>query len=41
MDDHEEEVNAAYSRWLKKGAPDASPGVNSAWSWNWEVGQHG
>jgi hypothetical protein len=21
MDDHEEQVNAAYSRWLKKGAP--------------------
>mmetsp|Transcript_35535 Transcript_35535/g.87394 ORF Transcript_35535/g.87394 Transcript_35535/m.87394 type:complete len:365 (-) Transcript_35535:112-1206(-) len=37
MEEHEEEVNAVYSRWIKKGAPDFHQGAASGWSWNWEV----
>ena len=36
MEKHEDEILSAYSRWLKKGAPE-SRGMDSAWSWNWEV----
>lgn len=36
MEKHEDEVLGAYSRWLKKGAPE-SRDTNGAWSWNWEV----
>jgi hypothetical protein len=32
MEAHEDDILGAYSRWLKKGAPD-SHGTNSAWSW--------
>lgn len=33
MEDHEDDIASAYSRWLKKGAPAEEDG----WSWNWEV----
>jgi hypothetical protein len=36
MEAHEDEVLGAYSRWVKKGAPEAA-GSGGAWSWNWEV----
>ena len=37
MEKHEDAVLGAYSRWLKKGAPDSRGANNDAWSWNWEV----
>lgn len=33
MEAHEDELATAYTRWLKKGAPEETDG----WSWNWEV----
>ena len=34
MEEHEDDVASAYTRWIKKGAPERE---DEGWSWNWEV----
>ena len=34
MELHEDELSAAYTRWVRKGAPERE---DQGWSWNWEV----
>ena len=32
MEEHEDDVASAYTRWIKKGAPERE---DEGWSWNW------
>ena len=34
MEEHEDDVSAAYTRWVRRGAPERE---DESWSWNWEV----